>query len=61
MSGLFGRSNAFVRHAIPPDVGGLTSCDSHLEAQMLGGNPSFPPIEAWQKMSEREQDALIQS
>ena len=27
---------------------------------MLGANPSFPPIEAWQKMSEREQDALIQ-
>ena len=27
---------------------------------MLGANPSFPPIETWQKMSESEQDALIQ-
>lgn len=28
---------------------------------MLGTNPSFPPIATWQKMSESEQDALIQS
>jgi hypothetical protein len=29
--------------------------------QMPGAIPSFPPIETWQKMSESEQDALIQA
>ena len=28
---------------------------------MLGAIPSFPPIETWQKMSESDQDALIQA
>jgi hypothetical protein len=28
---------------------------------MLGASPSFPPGEVWQKMSESEQDALIQA
>ena len=28
---------------------------------MLGTAPSFPPIETWEKMSESEQDAVIQA
>lgn len=28
---------------------------------MIGSLPSFPPIDAWQKMSESEQDAHIQA
>lgn len=28
---------------------------------MLGAVPSFPPIDTWTKMSESEQDALIQA
>ena len=31
------------------------------ELQMLGANPSFPPVDVWQKMSESDQDALIQA
>jgi hypothetical protein len=28
---------------------------------MLGRTPSFPSIDIWQRMSEREQDALIRT